>query len=109
MAELLPDNLELVRHSGEAQRSAPCLSKAPKKRELTEDWKGLVAWSISFSMFVAIVPKEYPEKFRELLAYQATILIKALRFGCTGWLSYDKNTSLSMRQFSRGTCTLQQR
>ena len=74
MAELLLDNLELIRRSGEAQRLALCSSKAPKKRELTEDWKGLVAWSVSFSTFVAIVAKEHPEKFRELLAYQATEL-----------------------------------
>ena len=90
MAELLPDNLELARRSGEPQRAASCSSKAPKKRELTEDWKGLVAWSVSFSTFVAIISKEHPEKFSELLAYHATILIEALRFGCKGWLSYDK-------------------
>ena len=49
-----------------------------------------MAWSVSFSTFVAIISKEHPEKFRELLAYHATILIEALRFGCKGWLSYDK-------------------
>ena len=26
----------------------------------------------------------------ELLVYHATVLIEALRFGCRGWLSYDK-------------------
>ena len=49
-----------------------------------------MAWSISFSTFVAIIAKEHTEKFRELLAYQATILIEAIRFGCKGWLSYGK-------------------
>ena len=49
-----------------------------------------MAWSVSFSTFVAIVSKEHPDKFRELLAYHATILIEALHFGCKGWLSYDK-------------------
>ena len=81
MAELLPDNLELARRAAEAQRSASCSSKAPKKRELTEDWKGLVAWSVSFSTYVAIIAKEHPEKFQQLLAY-AIILIEALCFGC---------------------------
>ena len=71
MAELLPDNLELARRSGEPQRAASCSSKVPKKRELMEDWKGLVAWSVSFSTFVATICKEHPEKFRELLAYHA--------------------------------------
>ena len=49
MADLLPDNLELARRSQvEVQPSAPCSAKSPKKRELSEDWKGLVAWSVSF-------------------------------------------------------------
>ena len=90
MAKLLPDNLELARHLGEAQRAASCSSKAPKKRELTEDGKGLVAWSISFSTFVAIISKEYLKNFSELSAYHTMILIEALCFGCKGWLSYDK-------------------
>ena len=91
MADLLPDNLELARRSqSEIQRNLSCTAKAPKKRELTEDWKGLVAWSVSFSTFIAIVAKKHPDKIQQLLAYHATILIEALRFGCRGWLSYDK-------------------
>lgn len=91
MSELLPDNLELSRRgSSEVQRGTSCSSKSPKKRELSEDWKGLLAWSVSFNTFVAIVTKKHPAKFQELLAYHATILMEALRFGCKGWLSYDK-------------------
>ena len=61
MAELLPDNLELARRSqSEVQRNALCSLKTPKKRELTEDWKGLVAWSVSFSTYVAIVSTKHP-------------------------------------------------
>ena len=91
MADLLPDNLELARRSqSEIQQFLSCSAKAPKKRELTEDWKGLVAWSVSFSTFIAIVARKHPGKFQELLAYHATVLIEALRFGCRGWLSYDK-------------------
>ena len=55
-----------------------------------EDWKGLAAWSISFDTFVAVVARSHPLKFQQLLAYRATILMEALRFGCKGWLSYDK-------------------
>ena len=84
MAELLPDNLELARRAAEAQRSASCSSKAPKKRELTEDWKGLVAWSVSFSTYVTIIAYEHLEKFQQLLAYHATILIEALALGARG-------------------------
>lgn len=91
MADLLPDNLELARRSqSEIQRNLSCTAKAPKKRELTEDWKGLIAWSVSFSTFTAIIARKHPAKFQELLAYHATVLIEALRFGCRGWLSYDK-------------------
>ena len=81
MADLLPDNLELARRSQ---------AKSPKKRELSEDWKGLVAWSVSFSTFIAVIASKHPEKSQELLAYHATVLIEALRFGCKGWLSCDK-------------------
>ena len=55
-----------------------------------EDWKCLVAWSISFDTFIAVVARSHPLKFQQLLAYRATILMEALRFGCKGWLSYDK-------------------
>ena len=53
MAELLPDNLELARRSGEPQRAASCSSKAPKKRELTEDWKDL--WHV-LSLSLRLLP-----------------------------------------------------
>ena len=91
MADLLPDNLELSRRSqSEVQRNLTCISKSPKKRELSEDWKGLLAWSVSFSTFIAVVTSKYPGKAQELLAYHTTLLIEALRFGCKGWLSYDR-------------------
>ena len=91
MAEVLPDNLDLTRRSqSEVQRKDSCSLKTPKKKELTKDWKGLVAWSVSFSTFVVIISMKHPEKFKELLAYHTTILIEALHFGRKGWLSYDK-------------------
>lgn len=37
-----------------------------------------------------MIAREHPEKFQQLLVYHATILIEALRFGCKGWISYDK-------------------
>ena len=91
MSELLPDNLELARRSVEHRATASCVNlKPPKKRELLEDWKGLVSWSVCFNTFAAIVAKKHPEKFQELLAYHSTILVEALRFGCKGWMSYDR-------------------
>ena len=91
MSELLPDNLELARRSVESRGATSCATvKSLKKRELSEDWKGLIAWSVCFNTFAAIVAKKYPAKFQELLAYHSTILVEALRFGCKGWLSYDR-------------------
>ena len=76
--------------SGGGPAQCTLLCKVSKKRELSEDWKGLVAWSVSFSTFIAVIASKHPDKSQELLAYHATILIEALRFGCKGWLSYDK-------------------
>ena len=91
MSELLPDNLELARRSAESRGTSSCATlKAPKKRELSEDWKGLIAWSVCFNTFAAIMAKKHPEKIQELLAYHSTILVEALRFGCKGWMSYDR-------------------
>ena len=52
--------------------------KGTEEAQLTEDWKGLVAWSVSFSTFIAIIARKHPGKFQELLAYYATVLIEAL-------------------------------
>ena len=57
MADLLPDSLDLAHRAAEGQRSASCSSKAPKKRELIEDWKGQIAWSVCFSTYVPSSPR----------------------------------------------------
>ena len=91
MSELLPDNLELARRSAESRGVPLCATlKSPKKRELSEDWKGLIACSVCFNTFAAIMAKKYLAKGQELLAYHLTILMEALYFGCKGWLSYDR-------------------
>jgi hypothetical protein len=90
MSELLPDNLELARCSLESRVATSCATKSPKKRELSEDWKGLIAWSVCFNTFAAIMAKKYPAKGQELLSYHSIVLVEAIRFGCKGWLSYDR-------------------
>ena len=91
MSDLLPDNLELARRSVKSHGATTCATlKSPKKHELSEDWKGLIAWLVCFNTFAAIVAKKYPAKFQELLSYHCIILVQALRFGCKGWLSYDQ-------------------
>jgi hypothetical protein len=63
MSELLTDNLELARRSAESRGATLCATlKSPKKRELSEDWRGLIAWSVCFNTFAAIVAKKFPAK-----------------------------------------------
>ena len=90
MAELLPDNLELARRSSESPNVSSCSSRTVQRRELSHDQNGLMAWSVCFSTFAAIIGQKHPHKVKELLAYQATIVIEALRFNGRGWLPYDK-------------------
>ena len=91
MAELLPDNLELARRSFESPNNTmSCSSRSVRRRELSHDQNGLLAWSVCFSTFAAILGQKYPGKLKELLAYQATVIIEASRFNGRGWLPYDK-------------------
>ena len=89
MAELLPDNVELSRKTEAVSTPSTCLPKVPKKRELSHDYKGLLAWVICFSTYAAIAVRKRPEMTQQLLAYQATIVREALRFDCKGWIGYD--------------------
>ena len=91
MAELLPDNLELARRSSESPNNTmSCSSRSVRRRELSHDQNGLLAWSVCFSTFAAILGQKHPGKLKELLAYQATVIIEASRFNGRGWLPYDK-------------------
>ena len=90
LADLLLDNLELARHSAESQKSSQCLVKAVKKWELSEGWRGPLAWAVCFNTFVAVAARNHPTKVQELLAYKATLMVVALCFSYKGWLSYDK-------------------
>ena len=59
MSELLPDNLELARRSVDSRVATSCATvKSPKKRELSEDWRGLLAWSVCFNTFAAIIASQ---------------------------------------------------
>ena len=54
MAELLPDNLELARCSSESPNVSSCSLKTVRRRELSHDQNGLMAWSVCFSTFAGI-------------------------------------------------------
>ena len=81
MAELLRDNMEVERRraTGEGEPSQS------RRREVPD----ILSWLQCFSLYAAVVGAHYPEKARELLAYQALLVAEHRRCGGKGWLLYD--------------------
>ena len=83
MAELLKDNVEAERRrvaagdSGQAGRTC--------RREVPD----FDSWLQCFSLYAAVVCAKYPQKARELWAYQALMLAEYRKCGGRGWLLYD--------------------
>ena len=50
-------------------------------------------------MYTAVVGSHFPEKVRELLAYQTTTISEARRCGGRGWLLYDAAFRQQVRSF----------
>ena len=63
MAELLPDNIELARKTKALSAPSTYLPKVPKKRELSHDYRELLAWVICFCTYAAIVARKQPNSF----------------------------------------------
>jgi hypothetical protein len=63
------------------------LSSPLRNRNCPKTGGRLIAWSVCFNTFAAIVAKKFPAMGHELRAYHST---EALRFGCKGWQSYDR-------------------
>ena len=66
----------------------------------------LLGWLFCYSLFAAIVCKRYPEKAKEMWAYQATIIAESRRCGGNGWHLYDtasrqQMSSLETTDFSK--------
>ena len=80
MAELLRDNMEVERRAG--GEGEPSLTR---RREVPD----ILSWLQCFSMYAAVLGAHYPEKMKELLAYQALIISEHRRCGGRGWLLYD--------------------
>ena len=49
----------------------------------------ILSWLQCFSLYAAVVGAHYPEKARELLAYQSLIIAEHRRCGGEGWLLYE--------------------
>ena len=86
LAELLPDNLELL-HRLDATEAGLASSKTSKGR--LRQISSLTSWAQCFFTFSAIIVAAHPGKARELMAYGRFILREAIRHGGEGWRVYD--------------------
>ena len=104
MAELLKDNLEAERRRFVAEGTGGMshFTNRQSRREVPD----ILSWLHCFSLYAAVVTSKYPEKTKELLAYQATIIAEARRCGGRGWALYDAHfrqqmASLESADFSK--------
>ncbi len=97
MAELLKDNMEAERRRWQqegASSQGPFMGRVTR-REIPD----VLSWLQCFTTYAAVVTARYPEKTRELLAYQAMIISEARRCGGRGWLLYDAAFRQQIRSF----------
>ena len=81
LAELLPDNMEMVRRAG-------IEGQGQSQRQLRRV-VNLLTWVQCFSTYAAILGEAQPHRSRDLLAYMRLIVREAQRHGGEGWRSYD--------------------
>jgi hypothetical protein len=87
MAELLQDNIEAERWRGSVPDNtcAGGVEKARQQREVPD----LLSWVQCFGVYACVVASKHPDKIREMMAYQTTIICEARRCGGAGWQGYD--------------------
>lgn len=87
MAELLKDNMEAERRRMQADSGGAQTQFAGRQaRRAIPD---ILSWLQCFGLYAAVVTSHYPEKSRELLAYQTMLIAESRRCGGRGWLLYD--------------------
>lgn len=86
MAELLRDNLEAQRRAASTPSQTQGSAHHQKHRREIPD---LLSWVQCFGTYMAVVTSKYPDRVRQLLAYQTLIVREARRCGGRGWLAYD--------------------
>ena len=103
MAELLKDNMEVERRrAAEGETSQALLGQRGSRREVPD----MLSWLQCFSAYAAVLCSQYPEKAKELWAYQATMISEHRRCGGKGWSVYDalfrqQITSMETVDFSK--------
>ena len=81
MADLLRDNIELERHKGAGAGE----SSQGHRREVPD----ILSLFQCFSLYAAVLVAHFPEKSKDLLAYQALMISEHRRCGGRGWILYD--------------------
>ena len=81
MAELLRDNMEMEhRQPSDAQGIG---------RQGRREMPDILSWITCFGMYVSVLCDKYPDKVRQMFAYQTIMVREARRCGGKGWLAYD--------------------
>ena len=83
MTELLKDNIEVERRRLSAGDHAQ--GQRLSRREMPD----FESWLQCFSAYAAVICSKYPQKARELWAYQAMMISEHRKCGGRGWLLYD--------------------
>ena len=86
MAELLQDNIEAERRRGSVPDNTCARGVGKARRREVPD---LLSWVQCFGVYACVVASKHPEKIREMMAYQTTIIREARRCGGAGWQGYD--------------------
>ena len=80
MAELLQDNMEVERRKQQVRASPP---------KVAGERCQILSWLQCFSLYAAVLGAQFPEKSKDLLAYQALMISEHWRCGGRGWILYD--------------------
>ena len=84
MAELLKDNVEVDRRRSSSMEASVGAGK-PSRREVPD----LMSWLQCFGIYASIFTAKFPQKTKQLWAYQTLIVREARRCGGGGWREYD--------------------
>ena len=85
VADLLTDNLELLRETDGASPSANLTTSKRRPHQVSN----ILSWVQCFTTYAAIVMEEHPQKARDLLAYLRLIVREAQTNENEGWREYD--------------------
>ena len=84
LAELLPDNLELLK-----REVGPFFEWMPHLRSQLRSIPSVLSWACCFSTYAIVRCAADPSRAASLLSYMRLILQEAAKLGSEGWLTYD--------------------